>query len=163
MNLVQKAVESGGQLAPLVIPKDITFGTGLMNPSVFVDDDGDILSVLRHTNYTLIHSENNQRFPSVWGPLSYLHPEKDPKLGTTNYLIKLDKNLNVVKYCLIDTSETDVPPKWEFVGLEDARLVKWEGKYYTIGVRRDVKPNGEGRMELCEIKINKKNFTAKEI
>jgi hypothetical protein len=31
-----------------------------------------------------------------------------------------------------------------------------------VGVRRDVKPNGEGRMELVEIKIDKKKWSAKE-
>ena len=36
MNLVQKSVEHGGKLAPLVISKGATSGTGLMNPSVFV-------------------------------------------------------------------------------------------------------------------------------
>ena len=163
MNLVQKAVQKGGKLSPLVISKDITFGTGLMNPSIFIDDDGDILAILRHTNYTLIHSENNQMFPSTWGPLAYAHPEKDPKLGTTNYLVRLDQDFKVKDYCLIDTSKLDVPPVWEFVGLEDARLVKWDNKYYAIGVRRDVKPNGEGRMELSELKIDKDNFSAKEI
>jgi hypothetical protein len=31
-------------------------------------------------------------------------------------------------------------------------LIDWgDGKLYTTGVRRDLKPNGEGRMELCEI------------
>jgi hypothetical protein len=162
LNLVQRAVNSGGKLVPIVIPKDITFGTGLMNPSVMVDDNEDILVNLRHTNYTLFHSENTQKFPSRWGPLAYLHPEKDPKLGTTNYLVRLNSDLKVTDYCLIDTSENDIEPLWEFVGLEDARLVKWEKKYYMIGVRRDVKPNGEGRMELVEIKINKKEWTAKE-
>jgi hypothetical protein len=163
MNLVQKAVEAGGKLAPLVIHKNTTAGTGLMNPSIFIDDDGDILVNLRHTNYTLFHSENNQMFPSRWGPLSYLHPEKDPKLGTTNYLLRLDKDLKMINHTVIDTSALDVPPVWEFVGLEDARLVKWDGKYYTIGVRRDVKPSGEGRMELCEIEIDKDNWIVKEI
>jgi len=162
MNLVQKAVNAGGKLAPIVIPKDITFGTGLMNPSVMIDDDGDILVNLRHTNYTLFHSENTQKFPTRWGPLAYLHPEKDPKLGTTNYLVRMNNDLKVTDYCLIDTTKNDVIPVWEFVGLEDARLVKWDNKYYMIGVRRDVKPNGEGRMELVEIKINKKKWEAKE-
>ena len=162
MNLVQRAVNAGGKLAPIVISKDITFGTGLMNPSVMIDDDGDILVNLRHTNYTLFHSENTQKFPTRWGPLAYLHPEKDPKLGTTNYLVRLNNDLKVTDYCLIDTSKNDVMPVWEFVGLEDARLVKWDNKYYMIGVRRDVKPNGEGRMELVEIKINKKKWGAKE-
>ena len=56
MNLVQKAVQYGGKLAPLVIEKILTSGTGLMNPSIFIDDDGEILVNLRHTNYTLYHS-----------------------------------------------------------------------------------------------------------
>ena len=95
MNLVQKSVEYGGKLAPLVIPEGLTSGTGLMNPSVFIDDDGDILVNLRHVNYTLYHAENNQKYPSPWGPLSYLHPEKDQRLVTENYLCRLDENLKM--------------------------------------------------------------------
>ena len=30
-------------------------------------------------------------------------------------------------------------------------LVKWEGKYYITGVRRDTTTNGQGRMEISEI------------
>ena len=51
----------------------------------------------------------------------------------------------------IDTSLLDQEPKWEFVGLEDARIVIWDGKTYLCGVRRDTTTNGEGRMELSEI------------
>ncbi len=163
MNLVQRSVEKGGKLAPLVISKGLTSGTGLMNPSIFIDNDGDILVNLRHVNYTLYHSENKQMFPSIWGPLSYLHPEKDQNLRTTNYIMRLNEDLVTTDYCLIDTSELDVFPFWEFVGEEDARLVQWDGEYYAIGVRRDTKPSGEGRMELSKIKLDKKKWTAKEI
>lgn len=168
MNLVQRSVQNGGKLIPLVISKGLTNGTGLMNPSVFIDDDGEVLVILRHTNYTLYHSENNQRFPSRWGPLSYLHPEKDQRLATTNYLMRLDNDLNVTDYCLIDTTLFDIPPVWEFTGLEDARLVKWDGDYYAVGVRRDVEPvrtgiPGEGRMEMSKIELDKSSWTAKEI
>jgi hypothetical protein len=163
MNLVQKSVQQGGKLTPLIIPAAITGGTGLMNPSIFIDDDGDIMCILRHINYTLYHSENDQRFPSIWGPLSYLHPEEDQHLRTTNYLCKLDEDFNIVNFCLIDTSKLDVTPIWEFVGLEDTRLVKWEGKYYGTGVRRDTTTNGQGRMELSELEIDKKAWTAKEV
>ena len=55
MNLVEKAVQHGGKLAPLVIPHGLTSGTGLMNPSIFIDDKGNILVNLRHVNYTLYH------------------------------------------------------------------------------------------------------------
>ena len=163
MNLVQKAVQYGGKLAPLVIEKILTSGTGLMNPSIFIDDDGEILVNLRHTNYTLYHSEITQKFPSIWGPLSYLHPEKDLTLRTTNYIMRLDDNLDVMNSCLVDTNTLDIPPVWEFIGQEDCRLVQWDGDYYNIGVRRDTKTNGEGRMELSKIELDKKNWTAKEV
>lgn len=163
MNLVEKAVSHGGRLAPLVIPQGLTNGTGLMNPSVFIDDDGEILVNLRHVNYTLYHAENNQWFPSRWGPLAYLHPEKDQRLVTTNYICRLDDDLRMRDFCQIDTSAFDVEPKWTFVGLEDARLVKWEGKYYCVGVRRDTTTNGVGRMEYSEIHLTKDSLSATEV
>jgi len=163
MNLVQKSVQNGGKLRPLIIPAEVTNGTGLMNPSIFIDEDGDILCILRHINYTLYHSENDQRFPSIWGPLSYLHPEEDQRLVTANYFCRLDKDYNIINYTLIDTTKLDVKPIWTFVGEEDARLVKWGEKYYATGVRRDTTTNGQGRMELSELKIDKKKWTAKEV
>lgn len=161
-NLVQKAVAHGGKLAPLVISEGLTSGTGLMNPSVFVNDKNEILVNLRHVNYTLYHSENRQRFPSRWGPLSYLHPEQDQALRTTNYICKLDSNLSMTHHSVVDTSKHDVEPLWEFTGEEDCRLVQWGGKYYIIGVRRDTTPHGEGRMELSEIIINEKTWKVTE-
>jgi hypothetical protein len=163
MNLVQKAVSNGGKLAPLVLPKGLTNGMGLMNPSIFIDNDNEILVNLRQTNYTLYHSENTQQFPSIWGPLSYLHPEKDTVLATTNYLCRLNADLVMTDYSLVDTSMLDIPPVWEFTGEEDCRLVQWDGDYYIVGVRRDVKPNGEGRMELSKIEIDKASWSAKEV
>ncbi len=174
MNLVQKCIGYGGKLAPLVIPDGLTAGTGLMNPSIFIDNDGDILVILRHVNYTLYHSENNQKFPSVWGPLAYLHPEKDMHLRTINYLCQLDKDLNMINHSVIDTSLLDIPTFWDFTGEEDCRLVQWDGDYYAIGVRRDLVPKnnkpgtnepwwGEGRMELSKIALDKSTWTAKEV
>ena len=157
MNLVQKAVEQGGKLAPIAIPG--TFGG--MNPSVFIDLDGDILVNVRVVNYILYHSENKQRFPSQWGPLAYLHPEKDQRLVTENYLVRLDNDLvmtDCTKVEMLDLHQ----PIWEFVGLEDARLVYWDD-YYLIGVRRDTTTNGVGRMELSKIALNKDDWSAKEI
>jgi hypothetical protein len=136
---------------------------GLMNPSIFVDDDGDILVNIRHVNYTLYHSEKDQRFFSPWGPLSYLHPEKDQRLVTTNYLGRLDKEYNLINFTKVDYSKLDVPPIWEFVGEEDVRITQWDGNYYLIGVRRDTTPNGQGRMEYSKIELDKKNWTATEV
>lgn len=163
MNLVHKSVSQGGKLAPLILPHGLTSGMGLMNPSIFIDDDGDILVNIRHVNYTLYHSEGDQRFFSPWGPLSYLHPEKDQRLVTTNYLCRLDKELNIINYTKVDYSKFDVPPIWEFVGEEDCRITQWDGNYYLIGVRRDTTPNGQGRMEYSKIELDKTNWTATEV
>ena len=159
----QQALTCGGDISPLVIPAELTKQTGLMNPSVFIDSDGDILVNLRHVNYTLYHSEGEQKFTSRWGPLSYLHPENYQKLATTNYICKLNSDLEIEKFCVVDTSKLDVEPLWDFVGLEDARLTQWGGDYYLIGVRRDTTTNGQGRMELSKIELDKENWTAKEV
>ena len=157
MNLVQKAVEYGGKLAPIAIPG--TFGG--MNPSVFIDPDGDILVNVRVVNYILYHSENEQRFPSRWGPLAYLHPEKDQRLVTENYVVRLNSNLEITDCAKVEMLELH-QPIWEFVGLEDARLVYWDD-YYLIGVRRDTTNNGVGRMEKSKVSIDKDTWTIKEI
>lgn len=159
--MVQKAVSNGGKLAPLVIPKGLTNGTGLMNPSVFIDSDGDILVNLRHVNYTLYHAENEQKFPSRWGPLSYLHPEKDVRLATENYLCRLDKDLRMTDFTKVEMLNLHTPI-WEFHGLEDARLVQWGGQHFLIGVRRDTTNNGQGRMEYTWIDIDKEKWIVKE-
>ena len=163
MNLVHKSVSQGGKLAPLILPHSHTLGMGLMNPSIFIDDDGDILVNIRHVNYTLYHSEKDQRFFSPWGPLSYLHPERDQRLVTTNYLGRLDKDYNLINFTKVDYSRFDVPPIWEFVGEEDVRITQWDGNYYLIGVRRDTTPNGQGRMEYSKIELDKTNWTATEV
>jgi hypothetical protein len=151
--LVKMAVDHGGSLHPLIIPADQTSGTGLMNPSIYVDGDR-LLVNIRHVNYTLYHSEN-QRFQHRYGPLQYLHPENDIKLRTWNYLCELNPDLTLKNINKVDTSLLDREPLWEFIGLEDARLVRWAGDLYMSGVRRDTTTHGEGRMELSKIENNR--------
>lgn len=151
LGIVKWVVENGGSIHPLIISDTLTGGTGLMNPSVYVDE-GKILINLRHTNYTLYHSEN-KIFAHAWGPLQYLHPENDQTLTTKNFLLFLDDNLDITKVLRIDTSTLDQPPQWHFIGLEDARLFKWDNKFYICGVRRDDNKTGSGRMQLQEIEI----------
>lgn len=148
-NLAKTVVENGGSIIPLIIPAELTNGTGLTNPSVFVDGDK-IYVNLRHVQYTLYHT--NGKYETRWGPLAYLNPENDVTLRTTNFFLEI-KDDKVVRVNKVDTSQFDVTPVWEFIGLEDARLVKWDNKWYLSGVRRDTKTNGEGRMEISEIEI----------
>lgn len=145
-------LENGGLIKPLIIPGYDTNGTGLMNPSI-LNWNGKIIINIRHVNYTFYHSEK-KLFQHPWGPLTYLHPENDMHLRTWNWYGELDDNLNITRLNKIDTSKFDTyDPLWDFVGLEDARLVEWEGKLYITGVRRDTTTNGQGRMELSEITV----------
>jgi predicted GH43/DUF377 family glycosyl hydrolase len=163
LTIVQNTLSAGGSITPLLIPKELTHGTGLLNPSLLYVDDT-ILVNIRQVNYSLYHSEYEQKFPSRWGPLSYLHPETDQTLTTTNFLCTIDpESLLVDKFCRVNTSALDVPPIWEFIGLEDARLAYWDDKLYMCGVRRDTTPHGQGRMELSELHIDKETWTVSEV
>jgi hypothetical protein len=151
MNFIKLALENGGSIHPLIIPSSELKGPAITNPSIY-NDNGKILVNLRNINYTLYHSEK-KKFEHHWGPLVYIHPENDLRLRTWNYMCEMDENMRIKRYDRIDTSSFPDKELWEFVGLEDARIVRWDGKLYICGVRRDLDKIGTGRMELSEIEI----------
>lgn len=148
-NFAKYCIQNGGEMYPLTISSETSGGMGLCNPSVLKDDDGRLRFVLRNVNYALWHSNDSDRFNSVYGPLAYITKHGDNHLRTENYL--LDRDGDSLSWKHIDTSAFDSEPAWDFVGLEDARLVRWDGRLYVTGVRRDTNTVGQGRMELCEI------------
>ena len=156
-NLCKVALERGGTIKPLTIKSKETGNMGITNPSILRYKNKWIVN-LRNVGYALWHSEketnpdgNRQNFPSIWGPLAYMNPEDDVNLRTSNFMCELDEDLEITNYSKTDTKELDVTPLWSFIGLEDVRLVEWDGKLYQTGVRRDTTTNGEGRMELSTI------------
>ncbi len=154
------ALEGGGSIHSLIIPSELNGGLGLMNPSILIHKNKIIVN-LRAVNYTFYHSEK-KLFQHQWGPLTYVHPEEDMHLRTANYYLELNDNFNITRFTKIDTSLFDTyEPLWDFVGLEDGRLVCWEDKLYLTGVRRDTTINGQGRMELSELEVG--NDYVKEV
>ena len=151
MNFVKLALDNGGSIHPLILPHEELQGPSLTNPSVY-NDNGKIIVNLRNINYTLYHAEKN-KYENHWGPLVYIHPENDMHLRTWNYLCELDENMRIKKYHKIDTSDFPDKELWEFVGLEDCRIVRWDNNLYVSGVRRDLDTKGTGRMEICEIQF----------
>jgi hypothetical protein len=153
-----------GQLTPLLVPIAPGLGPSLTNPSVLTDRvAGTVWVNLRNLNYILYHSEHNN-FEHPWGPIVYLHPESEHKLKTVNILAKMKEDLSGIEWSgVVDTSALDVEPMWEFHGLEDGRLVAWEGKTYLCGVRRDTTPNGVGRMEFSELAIDEASRKVTEV
>jgi len=154
---VQMMLESGGKIATLTLPATESGGSALCNPTVLIHNN-QILVNLRHLNYALYHAEQN-RHEHIWGPLAYLNPENDITLRTTNYICQLNDDLSMRKYLKVDTSRFDVTPLWEFIGLEDCRLMYWKEKLFLCGVRRDTTTHGEGRMELSEIALTDNSAT----
>ena len=65
-NLVKQVIQNGGSIVPIIIPSSETNGTGLMNPSIYVDK-GRLVLNLRHVNYTLYHAEGEQLFNNRYG------------------------------------------------------------------------------------------------
>jgi len=152
--LARKVVDCGGFVKPLLVPASSMKGPSLSNPSVYKTRGGELLLNIRNLNYVLYHSENGV-FEHSWGPLCYLHKENDMRLITDNIICRLDQNFEISTNQIVDTAFLDQEPLWEFVGLEDGRLVEWGGKLYLSGVRRDTTTNGQGRMELSEISLKK--------
>lgn len=148
-NFVKYCLSKGSVIRPLNFPLKDKEYIGTCNPSIFFDGDR-LRLIIRRVNYALWNSDNEYRFTTQYGPLWYISGDEERHLKTINYLCEIDNN-GVLKYNLINTSKLDKEPIWEFVGLEDARLVRWDGKLYATGVRRDTTPNGQGRMELSEL------------
>lgn len=139
-----------GIIRPIIFDWDRNYGVALMNPSIY-NDGGILRSCVRCVNYTLHHSEHS-KYPHWAGPLQYIHPETDVRLATENFIVEFNDDLDITSAKFVDM-RLNVESKWNFHGLEDGRLVRWNDKLYLTGVRRDTTDDGQGRMELSEIEI----------
>lgn len=119
------------------------------NPSIFYDEvDDQFLCAQRNVSYILNGSKG--KLWGAYGPLHYIIPqERYNWLETRNYIGNSRDAMD--EFCWFDIQMKEHPAQWYFRGLEDVRLVRWEGKLYAIGVRRDDNPTGRGRMEMCEL------------
>ncbi len=154
MSMQAESISHLGINHPLIIPNMVSKGTGTCNPSI-LNYNNKLLLNIRMLNYTLFHSigakqwmDEGGKFPSRWGPLTYVHPEDDARLVTDNYFGIWKGNDTKFKKISMDL---DTETIWEFAGLEDGRLVFWDDKLYITGVRRDTTENGQGRMELSQL------------
>lgn len=147
----KKVIANGGYIRRLSIPLSEIKSQGLFNPSIF-NDMGCLHVNFRHCNYTLVHSEQRKTLIGD-SPLHYVGDDGEI-FKTENYFCYIDENdLRPVFACKVNTNQFDTQPMWHFSGLEDARLLKWEGKFYLCGTRRDTENTGIGRMEISQIVV----------
>ena len=131
------------------------FWPGYCNPSIMYDKKDDNWKfIIRNVNYVLHGSQHPYKCYSSWGPVLYSVPWEDGRnLKTQNFLGTANDPMNDDwHFTKIETRP--YTPIWEFWGEEDARLVRWNDKLYTTGVRRDDNKDGRGRMELMHITEN---------
>lgn len=159
--LVRYILMNGGKIAPLELYYENNDILSSMNPSIYIDDNDIAYINIRAVNYNLF-AVNTQEITCDDQPTIYVGADQT-KLITTNFFgtINLD-TLEINNIYKVDTSNFDKEPQWDFIGLEDARIIKWNNNIYLCGVRRDVKSNGEGRMELSKIEFINNNWVEVE-
>ena len=153
-NFVKFCIKNGGQLCPLNVNLVPMPGTTLTNPSIFITNDNKILVNIRHTDYTLFHSET-AKYKLHGETLRYDYAENNNHINTINYICELNDLFEISTIYKVNTTKFDKEPLWTFTGLEDVRLINWNDNFYLTGVRRDTTTNGQGRIELSEISFNK--------
>lgn len=157
VGLVRYVLNNCGEIAALElvdVAKDDILAS--MNPSIFIDGDEGYVNI-RGVDYNLFSNDSLEDFTLCDQPTSYVN--KDIwHLRTKNYMGRIDLNtLKLVGFSEVNTKRLDKEPLWDFVGLEDGRLVVWEAPHgktmYLCGVRRDddETKTGIGRMNLVEI------------
>lgn len=131
------------------------FWPGYCNPSIMYDTkDNNWKFIIRNVNYVLHGSQHPYKCYSSWGPVLYSIPFEDGRNLKTRNFLGTAKNPMEDEWEFKQIETRPYTPIWEFWGEEDARLVRWDNKLYTTGVRRDDNKDGRGRMELMRISEN---------
>ena len=145
---IKYLLDNGAEIAPLENNYNQDNTLSSMNPSIWIKDGIGYINI-RAVNYNLFNSRYRE-YTQDDQPIAYVCKEEQ-ELKTENYFGTIDLNtLEIQSLSKVKMLELH-QPQWYFTGLEDARIVYWDDDIYLCGVRRDIKDNGEGRMELSKI------------
>lgn len=161
-HFVAWCIHNGGEVAHIPFTQFNSMYPSYCNPSIFYDKEKDMFRLIqRNVSYTLHHTHRDKWTP--WGPLQYAIPqERFNWLETRNFYGECkDPMKDPWNFREIKMKERE--QMWEFRGLEDARIVNWEGNLYAIGVRRDDNKSGVGRMNatLLDPETHDEQYTIK--
>lgn len=148
MLLAQEALLREGVLKPILFHNKRF--PSLTNPSI-INISGRLLVNVRNVDY-VIYSSLKNKFEHWDGPMVYVHTDSKNVLETENIIVELNpETLEVTNTAIVDTTSFDTTPEWNFIGLEDARMINWHNKLSHCGVRRDTETTGIGRMQISEL------------
>ena len=157
---IKYLLDNDAQIAPLEIAYNEDEILASMNPSIWIKDGVGYINI-RAVNYNLFNSKYRE-YTQNDQPIAYVNKD-ELHLKTENFFGTIDLNTleiqDISKVKMMQLHE----PCWDFIGLEDARIIMWDENIYLCGVRRDVKNNGEGRMELSTIVKDDETNEWKEI
>lgn len=145
---IKYLLDNNAQIAPLEINYNENEILASMNPSIWIKDGVGYINI-RAVNYNLFNSRYRE-YTQDDQPTAYINKDQS-HLITENFFGMIDlKTLEIKEISKVKMLNLH-KPCWDFIGLEDARIIMWDENIYLCGVRRDIKENGEGRMELSKI------------
>lgn len=126
------------------------------NPSIMKTQNGFLICLKEH-NYTLFAGEARNIVNSPYGNFAHITHDGQPvQVQSKNIIVELNRNLEVIEFGYLDTSNNDAPPQYPVVrGLEDPRIVKWDDQIILIGNRGDANTKGLRTIELSYIEKSK--------
>lgn len=121
----------------------------ICNATVY-NDNGRILTNLRSVNFIQCFERDVTKSQCFYGNLAYITRDDDNALRTVNYLGEINDNLETINVHSFNFIEND-NPVYEMIGLEDVRLVRWNGELWGIGCNRDFDSSGYCNMVMVLI------------
>lgn len=152
MSLAARILEHDGKLVPIVLPNTLDL-YAIFNPSI-VGYGSKLLMSFRAVNATDYCSLNRGIFPDREGPWLSLLNRDQSRYNSEHYIASLNPSLTIESLGKVKMLRIEQSNESRFQGLEDGRLVKWNGKFFLIGTRHDSKPEIGGRIECSEFEFD---------
>ena len=149
-NFARICLGCGGRLNIMDAPEIRTSQFPSICNSTIYNDNGRLLTNLRLVNFIQCFENNPSNNGCYYGSLCYMTRDDDNTLRTLNYLAELDDNLNTINVHKLGFNENP-NPKYEMIGLEDVRLVRWDDILWIVGCNRDTFESGYCNMVMVEI------------
>lgn len=121
------------------IDLDLPPGWFATNPSIAASDDG-FLAIVRTLDYEIV------------GPYRYRFNDPHGRQNTVNHLVRLDRDLRpVASFPVVDATLLAPRHPCRYAGLEDCRLVRWQGGWVASCGTVDRTPSCVGMIDLVRL------------
>jgi hypothetical protein len=128
----------------------------LFNPSIAIIKNNIYIN-FRCSNYNVEVKNNNLEY-KVYRDDKLIAPNLENPVSTINLLAQIDKNLNITNTEQLDLNINLSSYPFFVKGIEDIRIIEFEGGVYFIGNSREVTPDNIPKMILGKYDLEKKNI-----